>query len=71
MVPFDDLIKSISLSSVKIYDFRKHDCCYIDETEKKITKILYQFQCENTYMALNYVRDLVDSLYIKKTFDSV
>ncbi len=71
MVPFDDLIKSISLSSVKIYDFRKHDCYYIDETEKKITKILYKFQCENTNMELNYIRDLVDSLYIKKTFDSV
>ena len=27
VIPFDDLMKSISLSSVKIYDFRKHDCC--------------------------------------------
>ena len=71
MVPFDDLIKSISLSTVKIYNFRKHDCCYIGETEKEILKILYQFQCKNTNMALNYIRDLVDSIYIKKTFDIV
>ena len=70
MVPFDDLIKSISLSSVKTYDFRKHDCCYIGETEKEVLKILYQCLCENTNMALNYIRDLVDSIYIKKTFDS-
>ena len=70
VVPLDDLMKSISLSSVKIYDFRKHDCCYVGETEKEILKILYLFQCENTDIALNYVKDLFDTLYIKQTFDS-
>ena len=61
---------SISLSSVKNYDFRKHDCCYVGETEKEILKILYLFQCENTDMALNYIKGLVDTIYIKKTFNS-
>ena len=70
VVPLDDLMKSISLSSVKIYDFRKHDCCYVGETEKEILKILYLFQCENTDIAFNYVKDLFDTLYIKQTFDS-
>ena len=70
VIPFDDLMTSISLSSVKIYDFRKHDCCYVGETEKEILKILYLFQCENTDMALNYIKDLVDNIYIKKTFNS-
>ena len=70
VIPFDDLMTSISLSSVKIYDFRKHDYCYVGETEKEILKILYLFQCENTDMALNNIRDLVDDIYVKKTFDS-
>ena len=63
-------MKSISLSSLKIYDFRKHDCCFVGETEKVILKILYLFKCDNTDMALNYIKDLVDNIYIKKTFDS-
>ena len=66
VIPFDDLMTSISLSSVKIYDFRKHDCFYVGETEKEILKILYLFQCENTDMALNYIKDLVDNICIKK-----
>ena len=70
VIPFDDLMTSISLSSVKIYDFRKHNCCYVGETEKEILKILYLFQCDNTDMALNYIKDIVDNTYIKKTFDS-
>jgi hypothetical protein len=61
---------SISLSSVKIYNFRKHNCRYVGKTEKEILKILYRFQCDNTYIALNYIKDLVDNVYIKKTFDS-
>ena len=56
VIPFDDLMTSISLSSVKIFDFRKHDSCYVGETEKEILKILYLFQCENTDMALNYIK---------------
>ena len=70
VIPFDDLMTSISLSSVKIYDFKKQNCSYVGETEKEILKILYLFQCNNTDMALNYIKDLVDNLYIKKTFDS-
>ena len=70
VIPFDDLMTSISMSSVKVYDFRKHNCCYVGESEKEILKILYLFQCNNTDLALNYIKDLVDHTYIKKTFDS-
>ena len=70
VIPFDDLMTSISLSSVKIYDFKKQNCSYVGETEKEILKILYLFQCDNIEMALNYIKDIVDNVYIKKTFDS-
>ena len=70
VIPFDDYMTSISLSSVKIYDFKKQNCSYVCETEKEILKILYLFQCDNIDMALNYIKDLVDNVYIKKTFDS-
>ena len=70
VTPFDDLMTSIFLLSVKIYDFRKYDCCYVGETEKEILKILYLFLCDNIDIALNYIKDLVDNIYIKKTFDS-
>ena len=70
VIPFDDYMTSISLSSVKIYDFRKHDCCYVGETEKEILKILYLFQCDNTDIALNCIKGSVDNVYIKKAFDS-
>ena len=70
VIPFDDLMTSISLSSVKIYDFRKHNCCFVGESEKEILKILYLFQCNNTDLALNYIKDLVDLVYINKTYDN-
>ena len=70
VIPFDDLMTTICLSSVKIYDFRKQNCSYVGDTEKEILKILYLFQCNNTDLALNYIKDLVDNVYIKKTFDS-
>ena len=70
VIPFDDLMTSISLSSEKIYDFKKQNCSYVGETEKEILKILYLFQCDNIDMALNYIKDLVENVYIKKTFDS-
>ena len=66
VIPFDDLMTSISLSSVKIYDFRKHYCCYVGETEKEILKILYLFQCDNTNIVLNHIKEFVDKIYIKK-----
>ena len=70
VIPFDDLMTSISLSSVKIYDFRKHNCCFVGESEKEILKILYLFQSNNNDTALNYIKDLVDDIYVKKSFDS-
>ena len=70
VIPFDDLMTSISLSSVKIYDFRKHNCCFVGESEKEILKILYLFQSNNNDTALNYIKDLVDDIYVKKTYDS-
>ncbi len=70
VIPFDDLMTSISLSSVKIYDFRKHNCCFVGESEKEILKILYLFQSNNNDTALNFIKDLVDDIYVKKSFDS-
>tara|TARA_Y100000589_G_C26961829_1_gene550939 strand:+ start:94 stop:591 length:498 start_codon:yes stop_codon:yes gene_type:complete len=70
VIPFDDLMTSISLSSVKIYDFRKFNSDVIGETEKEILKILYLIQCKNTDLAHNYVKNLVDRRYIKATFDN-
>ncbi len=65
---FEEIWRGRDTHLENVKGFKKFNL--IKSSEKEILKILYQFQCKNTNMALNYIRDLVDSIYIKKTFDS-
>ena len=69
VLPIDDFMKYISLSSVKMYDFRKTNCIYVGETEKEILLILYLYKF-NKNIALNYIQNLVDNKFIKMTIAS-
>ena len=69
VIPFDDLMSCIALSSNKKYDFRKINCNFIGESEKDILLALYYLQYSNLPVTKYYLSNLVNEQFQSYAFE--
>ena len=69
VIPFDDFMGCIALSSSKKYDFRKINCNFIGESEKNILLALYYLQYSNLPVTNYYLSNLVNEQFRSCAFE--
>ena len=69
VIPFDDLMGCIALSSNKQYDFRKVNCNFIGESEKYILLALFNLQYNKLPVANYYLSGLVNKKFRSCAFE--
>ena len=63
IIPFDDFMGCIALSSNKKYDFRKVNCNFVGESEKNILLVLYYQQHNKLPVSNYYLSNLVNQKF--------
>tara|TARA_B100000963_G_scaffold337514_1_gene333588 strand:+ start:568 stop:1023 length:456 start_codon:yes stop_codon:yes gene_type:complete len=69
VIPFDDLMGCIALSSNKKYDFRKVNCNFVGESEKNILLVLYYLQFSKATVTNYYLSNLVNQKFKRCAFE--
>ena len=69
VIPFDDFMGCIALSSNKKYDFRKVNCYFVGESEKNILLALYYLQCNTLPVTNYYLSNLVNQKFHSYAFE--
>ena len=69
VLPFDDLMGCIALSSNKNYDFRKINCSFVGESEKNILLALYYLQYKKLPITNYYLSNLVSQKFHSYAFE--
>ena len=71
VIPFDDFMGCIALSSDKNYDFRKVNCNFVGESEKNILLSLYYLQYNKLPVTSYYLSNLVIQKFRGCAFESL
>ena len=69
VIPFDDFMGCIALSSNKKYDFRKVNCNFIGESEKYILLVLYCQQYNRLPVTNYYLSNLINKNFYTCAFE--
>ena len=69
VIPFDDFMGCIALSSNKKYDFRKVNCNFIGESEKYILLVLYYQQYNKLPVTNYYLSNLINKNFYNCAFE--